>query len=220
MRRGPESGSGRPKVTVPTRTRFWVDPRFALGLVLVVASIVGVSMVVAGSDQTIAVYAAKGSLAVGDSLDAADLVETRVSLGGADTLYLTPARLPVDGVVVTRTITAGELIPAAAVGTHAGESVTSIVLDLRGRLSEGLVAGSVVDVWSAAPTDDGRFGPPAVLVGQAAIVRVLEPAGLIQADGAKPVEVLVPKDKVAVVLEAVANEEALSLIAVNSPIGG
>lgn len=187
---------------------------------LVVASIVGVSLVVAGSDRTIAVYAARAPLAVGDSLRAADLVETRVSLGVADKLYLTPERLPAEGLIVTRTITAGELIPASAVGNQAGEAVTSIVLDLRGRLSEGLAAGSTVDVWSAAPTEDGGYGPPSVLVGQAAIVRILEPAGLIQSDGAKPVEVLVPKDKVAVVLEAVANEEALSLIAVNSPIGG
>ena len=220
MRRGPESGSGRSKSAAPRRTRFWVDPRFALGLLLVVASIVGVSLVVAGSDRTIAVYAARAPLAVGDNLDAADLVETRVSLGAADTLYLTPERLPAAGLVVTRTITAGELVPASAVGTRAGESVTSIVLDLRGRLSEGLAAGSTVDVWSSAPTDAGGFGPPTVLVGQATIVRILEPAGLIQSDGAKPVEVLVPKGKVAVVLEAVANEEALSLIAVNSPIGG
>jgi hypothetical protein len=217
MRRGP--GPDRPKAPASTRTRFWVDPRFALGLVLVVASIVGVSVVVAGSDRTVAVYAARVPLAVGDDLDPADLVETRVRLGVAGTLYLSAARLPAEGLVVTRTITAGELIPAAAVGTHAGEAVTSIVLDLSGRLSAGLAAGSIVDVWSAAQTDDG-FGPPSVLVGEAAIVRILEPTGLIQSDGAKAVEVLVPKDKVAVVLEAVANDEAVSLIAVNTPIGG
>jgi hypothetical protein len=217
MRSGRFSGSGRPG-TRPRR-KFWVDPRFALGLVLVVASIIGVSVVVAGSDRTIAVYAAAGPLAVGDSLEPADLVETRVRLAGADSLYLTPTRLPSGGLVVTRTITAGELIPAAAVGTRAGESVTSIVLDLRGRLSGGLEAGSTVDVWSAALAEDGSFGPPSVLVGDAAIVRILEPTGLIQSDGARSVEVLVPKDKVAVVLEAIANEEAISLIAVNTPIG-
>lgn len=218
MRRGQPAGSGRP--TSPTRTRFWFDPRFALGLVLVVASIVGVSVVVAGSDRTVAVYAARVSLAVGDRLDAADLVETDVRLGAAGKLYLTPARLPADGVVVTRTVTAGELVPAAAVGSRAGEGVTSLVLELRGRLSSGLEAGSVVDVWSAGEVDSGVFGPPAVLVGRAAIVRILEPTGLIQSGGGRAVEVLVPKDKVAAVLEAIANDDALSIVAVNSPIGG
>jgi hypothetical protein len=217
MRRGPASAAVRPAAT--TRPRFWVDPRFVLGLVLVIGSILGVSAVVAGSDTTIPVYAARGSLAVGDSLDPGDLVETRVSLGSAETLYLTPTRLPAAGLIVTRAITAGELIPAAAVGTRAGEDLTSVVLDLSGQLSGGLSAGSVVDVWSAPPVDGGGYGPPAVLVGRAAIVRILEPTGLIQSEGAKAVEVLVPKDRVASVLEAVANEDAVSLIAVNTPIG-
>jgi hypothetical protein len=217
MRRGPRPGAGRSSAN--TRRRFWVDPRFVLGLVLVIASIIGVSAVVAGSDRTIAVYAAKGPLAVGDILDPADLVETRVSLGSADSLYLSPARLPAAGLIVTRTVTAGELIPAAAVGTRMGEEVTNVVLDLSGRLSGALSAGSVVDVWSAPPVDGGGYGPPTVLVGRATIVRVLEPTGLIQSEGARSVEVLVPKDRVATVLEAVANEQAVSLIAVNSPIG-
>jgi hypothetical protein len=219
MKRGPWPGTAGPKPGTRGTTRFWLDPRFALGLILVVASIVGVSAVVAGSDQTIAVYAARSPLAVGDAVDPADLVETRVSLGAADSLYLTPARLPDEGLIVTRTVTAGELVPAAAVGSRTGEAVTSIVLDLTGRLSGGLSAGSVVDIWSAAPADGGGYGPPAVLVGQATIVQILEPTGLIQSDGAKAVEVLIPKDRVATVLEAVANEEAVSLIAVNSPIG-
>jgi len=218
MKRGQPAGSGRPPA--PTKTRFWFDPRFGLGLVLVVASIVGVSVVVAGSDRTVAVYAARVSLAVGDRLDAADLIETDVRLGAAGELYLTPARIPADGLVVTRTVTAGELVPAAAVGSRAGEAVTSLVLELRGRLSTGLEAGSVVDVWSAGEVESGVFGPPAVLVGRAAIVRILEPTGLIQSGGGRAVEVLVPKDKVAAVLEAIANEDALSLVAVNAPIGG
>jgi hypothetical protein len=217
MRRGPWPGAGRSNAN--TRRRFWVDPRFILGLALVVASIIGVSAVVAGSDRTVAVYAAKGPLAVGDVIDPGDLVETRVSLGSADSLYLSPARLPAAGLIVTRTVTAGELIPAAAVGTRMGEEVTSVVLDLSGRLSGALSAGSVVDVWSAPPDDGGGYGPPTVLVGRATIVRVLEPTGLIQSEGARSVEVLVPKDRVATVLEAVANEQAVSLIAVNSPIG-
>lgn len=212
------TGAGRSQTM--TRTRFWVDPRFALGLVLVVASIVGVSVVVAGSDQSIAVYAARGPLAVGDRLDRADLVETRVRLGVAGELYLTPATIPADGLIVTRTITPGELIPAAAVGTRLGERVTSLVLDLRGQLATSLAAGSMVDVWSAGLVDGGGYGPPAVLVGQASIVRILEPTGLIQSGGGRSVEVLVPKDKVAAVLEAIANEDAISLVAVNTPIGG
>ncbi len=218
MKPRPESGAGRPASS--TRPRFWVDPRFALGLVLVIASIVGVAAVVAGNDRTVAVYAAREPLTVGDRLDVADLVETRVRLGAGDALYLTPTRIPADGLTVTRTIGAGELVPTSAVGARSGESMTSLVVDLRGRLSTGLAAGSVVDVWSAGEAEGESFGPPAVLVGRASIVRILEPTGLIQSGEGLSVEVLVPKGKVAQVLEAIANEDAISIVAVNSPIGG
>lgn len=218
MRRDVQAGGGRPGTS--TRVRFWVDPRFVLGLVLVVASVFGVTAVVMGSDQTVAVYTARGALAVGDRLDAKDVVETRVRLGPATDLYLTPPRLPADGLIVTRTITSGELVPAAAVGTRGGEALTNLVVDLNGRLSSALEAGSVVDIWSAGKVDSGVYGPPTVLVGRATIVHILEPSGLIQSDGGRSVEVSVPKGKVAAVLEAAANGDAISLVAVNSPIGG
>jgi len=218
MRRDVHAGVGRPEVS--TRLRFWIDPRFVLGLVLVIVSVLGVTAVVTSSDRTVAVYAARAPLAVGDRLDPEDLIETRVRLGAATDLYLTPGRLPADGLIVTRAITGGELVPAAAVGTHFGDTLTNLVVDLSGRLSSVLEAGSVVDVWSAGEVGSGVYGPPTVLVGGAAIVRILEPSGLIQSDGGRSVEVSVPKDKVAAVLEAVANDDAISLVAVNSPIGG
>ena len=142
MRRGQPAGSGRP--TTPTKTRFWFDPRFGLGLVLVVASIVGVSVVVAGSDRTVAVYAARVSLAVGDRLDAADLVETDVRLGAAGELYLTPARIPADGLVVTRTVTAGGLVtasPAREPTAAAGTSSPAVTVRVTTRPSAGMRAG-------------------------------------------------------------------------------
>lgn len=202
-----------------TRTRFWFDPRFAIGLALVVASVAGVYAIVAGTDRTTAVYAARTPLAVGDRIDASDLVATRVRLGEAGELYVTPGRLPENGLVVTRTIAAGELVPAAAVGTRAGVSVTSIVVDLRGKLAAATEPGSVVDVWSARQTEHAKFGPPAVLVGHASIVRIIEPTGLIAADGGQSVEILVPKRAVAAVLESIANGDAIAVVPVNSALG-
>lgn len=57
-----------------TRRRFWVDPRFAIGLVLVGASIAGVGAIVVGSDQTTAVYTARRTLTVGDHVRSTDLI--------------------------------------------------------------------------------------------------------------------------------------------------
>lgn len=208
----------RTKAT-PRRTRFRIDPRFAIGLALVAASVAGVSAIVAGADRTTAVYTARVALAVGDRIDTSDLVATQVRLGGADTLYVTPGRVPADGLVVTRTIAAGELVPASAVGTRSGESVTNIVVELQGELAAAIGPGSVVDVWSSRQTDRGLFGPPAVLVGEAAIVRLARPAGFMAADGGISVELLVPKAKVAAVLESVANGDAIAVVPVNTELG-
>ena len=208
----------RTKAT-PRRTRFRFDPRFAIGLALVAASVAGVSAIVANADRTTAVYTARVALAVGDRIGASDLVATQVRLGVADTLYVTPGRIPADGLVVTRTIAAGELVPASAVGTRSGESVTNIVVELQGELAAAIGPGSVVDVWSSRQTDRGLFGPPAVLVGEAAIVRLVEPAGFMAADGGISVELLVPKAKVAAVLESVANGDAIAVVPVNTELG-
>lgn len=200
------------------RTRFRLDPRFAIGLLLVAASVAGVSAIVANADRTTAVYTARVPLAVGDRIDASDLVRSQVRLDGADSLYLAPGRVPADGLVVTRTIAAGELVPAAAVGTAAGESVTNMVVELQGKLPAAVGPGSVVDVWSSRRGDRGLFGPPAVLVSEAAIVRLVDPTGFMAADGAMSVELLVPKTKVAAVLESVANGDSIAAVPVNTAL--
>ena len=100
-----------------TRKRFWFDPRFTLGLVLVAASVSGVAAIVVRAERTTTVYAAAEALTVGDRIKAADLTQRDVRLDGAADLYLTPALLPAEGVLVTRTVIVGELVPASAVGS-------------------------------------------------------------------------------------------------------
>jgi hypothetical protein len=202
-----------------TRRRFWFDPRFAIGIVLVVASVAGVWVIVSSTDRTVAVYAARGALAVGDRVDGSDLVATRVRLEAATELYVTPDRLPEDGLIVTRTVAAGELLPASAVGTRAGASVTSVVVETRGELAGAVAAGAVVDVWAAREGEHGQFAAPSVLVGAASVVRLIETTGLIADGSGRSVEILVPKGKVAVVLESIANQDSLVLVPVSTALG-
>src|SRR5690606_13264936 len=110
----------------------WFDPRLAVGIVLVGASVAGVVAIVTAADSTVTVYASGESLAVGDVLSAADLVATEVRLGGLDDGYLAPGDVPDDGLVVTRTIGAGELIPEGAVGEARSEDWASVVVAIRG----------------------------------------------------------------------------------------
>ncbi|TFC38019.1 hypothetical protein [Cryobacterium sp. TMT2-14] len=200
------------------RPKFWFDPRFAIGLALVVAAVGGVYLIVSAADRSTAVFTARSALAVGDRVEASDLVATQVRLGVTGDLYVTPDGLPDDGLVVTRTIAAGELVPASAVGRTAGTEVTSVVVELTSALASNIGPGSVVDVWSARKTDPNTFGPPTVLVDQAAVVRLVEPTGLEAGGGIRTLEILVPKGAVAAVLESIANRDAIAVVPVNAPL--
>lgn len=197
------------KPTRKPRRPLWFDPRFAIGIVLVLASVGGVYAIVAASDTTTMVYAARSTLIPGDPLQGGDLVAARVRLGSSGGLYL--SEIPSDA-VVTRTVAAGELVPASAVGERAGEDQTSVVLEVRGSLAAAIVTGSVVDVWSAKQVEHGQFGAPAVIVSRATVVRILKQDGLSAGRDAVSVEVLVPREKIAAVLQSAANGDAVSVV--------
>ncbi|KGJ72922.1 hypothetical protein GY21_12235 [Cryobacterium roopkundense] len=203
-----------------TRTRSWFDPRFAIGIALVVASVVGVAAIVTTADRTSGVYVARSTLVVGDHIDVGDVNLEHVRLGGSEARYVTPARLPREGLLVTRTVQAGELIPLGAVGTRAGESVTSIVVSVRPTLAASVVAGSAVDVWAAKKTGSSQFAPPGVLVPAASVVRIIADTGLMATTDGQSVEILLPKGMVGAVLESVANGDAVSVVAVDAPVAG
>lgn len=195
-----------------------IDPRLVIGVVLVVASVAGVYAVVTSTDRSVQVLAAASTVSPGDRIYAADLRQTSVSLGDASERYLVWGDVPADGLLVTRSVAQGELVPRSAVGSAASIRFASIVVTVSGQLSKSIVPGVVVDVWSAAATEHGVFGPPVVLVGSATVVRVVESGGII-ADRGGGVEVLIPRTRIARVLEAVANGDAISLVPVSIPAG-
>jgi hypothetical protein len=202
---------------LPRRLR--LDPRIVLGLVLVAASTLGVTGVVQSLNRTEPVYRAAGPLVAGAHISASDLVATPVRLGPADPLYLT-GPVPAEGYVVTRTIAAGEMVPLSALGTASAVDVASVVVDLSTRLSGSIVPGAVVDVWSA-PRKAGsttEYGAPVVLVSGATVVRTIAPQGIVPAAQQNTVELQVPRDDVAAVLQAVADDARISAVAVSQPV--
>ncbi|MBX3092534.1 MAG: hypothetical protein KF801_08485 [Cryobacterium sp.] len=211
---GTRAEVGKPR---PPR-RIWFDPRLTVGIILVIVSVVGVYGIVQASDRSVFVYSTASELSPGDRIYAGDLDVASVRLGEVGDRYLREGDVPTDGLLVTRAVSAGELVPASAVGSGASIRVASVVVAVSGQLSRSIVPGAVVDVWSSAQTDDRRFGPPAVLVGSATVVRVLESTSLVADRGAIGVEILVPRDRIARVLQAVADDDAMSLVPVSIPV--
>ncbi len=81
----------------------------------------------------------------------------------------------------------------------------------RGALPSGLGEGSTVDVWSAREVERGSYEPPAVLVANAEIAGIQEPEGMVDSGGVS-VELLIPREKVAALLEGLAAGDAIDLV--------
>ncbi|PRY68952.1 SAF domain-containing protein [Glaciihabitans tibetensis] len=206
---------------VPDRRKrtFWFDPRFAIGLVLVAASVGGVVWVVGVNDSSVAVLAARAAIAPGEILLAEDLRTVQVRVESVHDLYVAPDKLPSAGLVATRAIAAGELLPVSAVGSADAVQLTAVVLHLTSRLPESVSEGARLDIWAARATGGGDFEAPSVIVSAATVVRLVDDDDALMGSSDGPlVEVLIPRASVAGVLESVANGAALSAIPVDLPV--
>lgn len=193
------------------------DPRLAIGLALVIGSVAGVLAIVSAADRTVEVYAAPVALVPGDRIWPDDLETRHVRLEAAETLYLVPGDVPADGLVVTRTVAAGELLPASATGSANGVRQTSVVLDVGGTLATSVQPATLVDIWAAREVEGGGFGPPTAIVSGATVVRLVESESIVSGGATSAIEVLVPRTKLARVLEAIANGDAVSIVPANLP---
>jgi hypothetical protein len=216
------------KVAQRRRRSFWFDPRFAIGLALVIASVLGVDALVTAANASVDVLAARTTLTPGQRVHVADLVPTSVRVGRTAGLYLEASDVPSAGLVVTRSISAGELVPHTAVGSEVGKVLTSVVVSVNSALASSIVPGSRVDLWSAQPagaSDDGTttggagsYDAPTVLVSSAIVVRLVDQKNLVASNGSS-VELLMPKADTATVLDAIANGAVLSVLPVDLPLG-
>jgi hypothetical protein len=217
----------------PRRRRAAPDLRLLLGVLLVVGSVAGVFGVVAAADRRVVVYVASAALSPGDRVDTHDVVERSVALDGADRLYLARGDIPAAGLIVTQPVAKGQLLPVSSFGTIEGVRSTSLVVQLATRVSGAVTPGAVVDLWSA-PQDSGPVTPegdpdatataaatpgPAVLVGGAIVVRILDASGNFAVDSkGSTVEVLVPRSKVARVLQAIVDGDSLAMVPAGIPV--
>lgn len=196
--------------------RAWLDPRLAIGAVLVVVSIVGVWLVIQSTSRSTTVWVASETLLPGDVIGSDDVEAVELRMEGAADAYLAGAATP-EGLVVVSPVGAGEALPLTALGDADSVDLATVVLSLDGGLASTVAEGSVVDVWAAPPNEQGGYGAATVLVGDAIVVGLVEDEGII-ADDAVRLEVLVPRADVADVLDAVANAHAVQVVPVSSPV--
>ena len=160
-----------PSTALPAATRArppgWRDPRLWIGIAIVAASVVIGARVVGSADDTVTVWSVATDLAPGHQVTEADLVVARVRFEEESTtsLYLaTDEELPAD-LHLVRGLTAGELLPRAALGsaTDAGTVQVSVAVAPQ-QVPPGVGAGDRVNVWVVDEArGDSRPGASRVL---------------------------------------------------------
>lgn len=192
----------------------WRDPRLIIGIVLVALSVAGCWQLVRAARGTTAVFAAAKDLPAGARVTAADVTSTEVKLASAGKRYLRAEATWPQGIVALRTVAAGELIPAAAVGDAAKLSGRSVIVHVDGPLAEGIVPGAHVDLWAVEARDDDKKSVPERIAAGVRIVSLHAPKSGFGIDRTTGVELLVDEADIAAVLQLNADNATISILSV------
>ena len=219
--RGGSIRGGQP-VAPRLRRPSWRDPRLLIGLALLMSSVAIGARLVSLADHTVPVYAARAALPTGTALSAEQVEVVHLRLTGTGAAYLDATRpLPADQVIV-RTVGAGEVVPVAALAPAAQVRARPVGIPLDGVQPAGLARGGLVDLWASAKRRDavgGGYEEPERIAGPVEVFDVQAPSSSLSAGRSGSVQVLLPADALAPVLDALANQARLVVLPVPGTAG-
>ncbi len=211
-----EAGAATRRVSAPS----WRDPRFLVGVVLVLAGVVAGARVVDQARDTVEVWALNRPVGAGQTLTAADLTVAEVHLDEATLATYVSARTPPGDVVALRGLAAGELLPRTSIGGADALTARPVTVPVAGSVPPGVAVGALVDVWvvpAPAPADlggaDARSAPER-LVEAAEVSALVDGGGALSARSGADVQVVIPVGALPAVLQAVSAEDDLVLVPV------
>jgi hypothetical protein len=195
--------------TSPRASRFapprWLDARFALGVLLVLVSVVVGARVLSAADNTTPVYVAAHDLVPGEHVADGDLAVTHVRLADRGSYYVAATGSMPAGYVVTRFVAGGELVPAAALAATAPGADRLVTVPVEpGHLPDELGRGDLVDVYVTPHAGAGGTVPAPTLVATALPVEEREGgARTFSANAALSVVLSVPAGEVPRLVHAI-----------------
>ncbi|WP_144671026.1 hypothetical protein [Arthrobacter sp. U41] len=190
----------------------WKDPKLLVGILLVLASVVGVVSLVGAADQTAEAYTAREAIAVGEKLTVDKLSRVRVRLGDVEQHYLTPSNGLGEGLVAIQRIGKDQLVPRGSFGQPDGLDRKPVAVTIEESLPSQAVAGSRVDVWVALPDTRNGFSQPALLLPGAEIAQITPGSSALGSARSTVVMVLVADEQMPKLLGAQANKAKISVV--------
>lgn len=197
----------------------WRDPRLLLGVALVGLSVLLGAWAVDTAGRTVQVFAAGEALVPGEvlSADALRVVEVRLPDGAAE--YVLATTDP-EGLVVTRTVREGELVPDSAVARESRIEARAVAVTTGAQVSAAVVEGALVDLWFVPEPAVGGGGEgdepaqPRLLAASLPVVEVGASSTAFSVGPGTTVHVLVPVVDLPAVLGAVRGPGSVDLVPV------
>ncbi|HVX42715.1 MAG TPA: hypothetical protein VHC49_02460 [Mycobacteriales bacterium] len=151
-RTGPPSPPAR-RLRAPS----WLDLRLVLGVLLVLVAVVVGARVLAGADKSTTVWGLAHDVSAGTTIQDEDLHQVKIRFYSDADQYLLTSSSPV-GLVTTRDLHAGELLPRPALQKVPTSVLVPVPVE-PAQLPPGLTHGDRVNVW-AGPKNPGSGTPP------------------------------------------------------------
>jgi hypothetical protein len=207
--------------------------KLALGLGLILASVIGVTALVSSMSKTHGMVMAATDMPVGHVITTGDLIRTDGYVLGSRIVFPDNVEALV-GKVTTRPLAVGEVISEAVVTASFDLDVTTLVLTVSDGVPAALTAGDTIEVWSAGMRDSLGMGlgsgtgldmgtgmgsgsttwapgEPRPLAAGEFVARIGD-AQAAALGGSVQVEVLVAKSDVSAILAAQTRGEALVVL--------
>jgi hypothetical protein len=151
------------------------NSRLAMGLALFIIALTAASLISKEANRTVLVWASTGELAPGQVIEQSDLTSTSVLLAQSAKNYLSTSAQIIGTTVLTR-ISAGDLIPVAAIASEVSANNQRLV-PLTIEISDlpiALSRGDVIDIYAIAKTNAKESISPTLLVSAVSVEQVLE----------------------------------------------
>ena len=151
------------------------NSRLAMGFALFIIALTAANLISKEANRTVLVWATTGELAPGQIIQESDITPASVLLAQSAKNYLSASEKIVGTTVLTK-ISAGDLIPVAAIGV--GENlVNQRFVPLTIEISDlpiSLVRGDLVDLYAISKSNAKDLIPPALLASAITVEQVLE----------------------------------------------
>ena len=154
---------------------FLKNSRLAMGLALLIIALSAASLISKEANRTVLVWASVGDLAPGQVITPTDITPASVLLAQTAKNYLSSSAQIVGTTVISK-ISAGDLIPVAAISTEV-DSLDKRLVPLTVEITDlpiALVRGDVIDIYAIAKKDSNSIITPELLAAGVSVEQVSE----------------------------------------------